>query len=87
MKTASTSEIEAHFHTYLEECEETPIVVTRDGKPVAVLLPVMADEELESLLLAYNSSFWRMLDTATRRIEQTGGIEHEEFWQAVEKEP
>ncbi len=53
MKTASTLEIEQHFSIYLEECEESPVVV-KDGKLVAVLVAVLEEEDVENLLLAHN---------------------------------
>jgi prevent-host-death family protein len=86
MKTASILEVEKHFYTYLQECEESPVVLTKNGKPVAVLLSVIEEEDIETLLLAVNSRFRDVLDTATRRIQQTGGIEHEEFWQSLESD-
>ena len=85
MRTVSALEATTHFNVYLEECEKQPIVVTKAGKPCAVLVAVLEEEALESLLLAYQQDFWAMLDAASRNIAQTGGIAHEEFWQSVEQ--
>jgi prevent-host-death family protein len=85
MKTVSIGEAEKRFTTYLQECEESPVVLTKDGKPIAVLLSVIEGEDIESLALAFNPRFRRMLDTAAQRIQQTGGIEHEEFWRSFEQ--
>lgn len=38
MKIASVADIKARFSAYLKASEEGPIIVTRNGKPVAVLL-------------------------------------------------
>ena len=84
MKTASAGEMQEHFDTYLKECEEKPIVIIKNGKPIAVLVAVMEDEDVESVLLASNPRFRHLLDAATQRIQQTGGIKHDEFWQSVE---
>ncbi len=40
MKIAPIAEIKAHLSAYLKESEKGPIVVTKNGKPVAVLLGV-----------------------------------------------
>jgi hypothetical protein len=57
------------------------IVVTRHGKPVAVLLSIEDEDELERLVLAYTPKFQGILEAAREQIRETGGISHEEFWQ------
>lgn len=84
MKMAPVAEVKARFSAYLRESEDGPVVVTRYGKPVAVLLTVEDEEELERLVLAYTPKFRSLLDTARRQIRETGGTEHDEFWQEVE---
>ena len=42
---------------YLKASTEGPVVVTRNGKAVAVLLAVTDDDELERLLLAHSPKF------------------------------
>jgi len=53
MKIASVADIKARFSAYLRAAERGPVVVTRSGKPVGVLLAVDGEEELERLVLAY----------------------------------
>ena len=64
MKIAPIADIKARFSLYLKESEEGPIVVTRNGKPVAVLLSVGDEEELERLVLAYSPKFQGILQAA-----------------------
>jgi prevent-host-death family protein len=40
MKIASVADVKAHLSAYLKETEVGPVVVTRNGKAVAVLLAV-----------------------------------------------
>jgi prevent-host-death family protein len=47
------AELKAQFSAYLRSFTEGPVVVTRHGKPVAVLLSIEDEEELERLVLAY----------------------------------
>jgi prevent-host-death family protein len=83
MKIASVADVKARLSSYLKESASGPVVVTRNGKAVAVLLGVEDDEELERLLLAHSRKLRAILDAADRRIDEGAGIGHEEFWQKV----
>jgi prevent-host-death family protein len=86
MKIAPVAELKAQLSAYLKSSAEGPIVVTRHGKPVAVLLSIEDEDELERLVLAYTPKFQGILEAAREQIRETGGIEHEEFWQEMEAE-
>lgn len=80
MKIAPIAEIKARFSAYLKESEKGPIVVTKNGKPVAVLLGIADEEEIERLLMAYSSKFQSILSRGRKEIQKTGGVAHDEFW-------
>ena len=80
MKIAPLAEVKAQFSRYVEECERGPIVVTRNGRPVAVIVAAGDEDELERLVLAHTPSLRRLLQAAESRIRRTGGLTHEEFW-------
>jgi prevent-host-death family protein len=84
MKIASVADVKAQLSSYLKASAEGPVVVTRNGKAVAVLLGVSDDEELERILLAHSRKLRAILDAADRRIDEGAGIAHDEFWQQVE---
>jgi prevent-host-death family protein len=86
MKIAPVAELKAQLSAYLKSSAEGPIVVTRHGKPVAVLLSIEDEDELERLVLAYTPKFQGILEAAREQIRETRGIEHEEFWQEMEAE-
>jgi prevent-host-death family protein len=86
MKIASVADVKARLSAYLKESEKGPVVVTRNGKAVAVLLAVTDDEELERLVLAHSPKFQALLDKSRRQIEKTGGIPHDVFWREVAAE-
>lgn len=86
MKIVPVAELKAKFSAYLRSSTEGPVVVTRHGKPVAVLLSIEDEEELERLVLAYTPRFQGILAAAREQIRETGGIGHEEFWQDMEAE-
>src|SRR5881275_413494 len=86
MKIASVAAIKARLSAYLRESQEGPVVVTRNGKAVAVLLAVTDEDELERLILAHSPKFQALLDKSRHQIEETGGIPHDVFWREVEAE-
>ena len=86
MKILSVADVKARLSAYLKESREGPVVVTRNGKAVAVLLAVTDEDELERLVLAHSPKFQTLLDKSRRRIEKTGGIPHDVFWRQVEAE-
>jgi len=86
MKIAPIAQVKAHLSAYLKESEKGPIVVTKNGKPVAVLLGITDEEEIERLVLAYSPKFQSILAQGRQQIKETGGISHEDFWGEVEAE-
>ena len=86
MKIASVADLKARLSEYLKASEEGPVVVTRNGKPVAVLLGIEDEDELERLVLAYSKRFRSVLEAARQQIRDGKGIPHEQFWQEVEAE-
>ncbi len=46
------------------------VVITRNGKAVAVLLALLDDDDLESLILARSPRFRALLDKSRKSIEQ-----------------
>src|SRR5437762_1462576 len=86
MKIASVADVKARLSAFLKESKEGPVIVTRNGKAVAVLLAVTDEDELERLVLAHSPKFQALLDKSRRQIEETGGISHDVFWREVEAE-
>jgi prevent-host-death family protein len=86
MRVASVKDVAADFAGFLKESEQGPIVVTRDGKPVAVLLSTGNQEDLERLLLGHSANLQTILEAARKRFRAGGGIPHETFWNEVEAE-
>jgi prevent-host-death family protein len=86
MRIASVADVKARLSAYLKESESGPVIVTRNGKAVAVLLAVTDDDELERLVLAHSPKFQAILDKSRRQINETGGVPHEQFWGEVQAE-
>ena len=86
MKIASVSDVKAKFSGYIKASEEGPVVVTKNGKPVALLLSVKDEEEIERLLLAYSPKFKSIMRVAERQVREGKGIKHDDFWREMETE-
>jgi antitoxin (DNA-binding transcriptional repressor) of toxin-antitoxin stability system len=57
----------------LKASAEEPIVVTRNGKPVAILSAVTDEEELERLLMAHSPQLQAILEAARQRFQAGAG--------------
>jgi len=81
MRIASVAEVKAQFSAFLRATTAGgPVVVTRNGRPVGVLLGVEDEEEIERLLMAYSPRLRAILDRSRQQLRSGAGIEHEEFW-------
>jgi len=86
MRIASVAEIKAKFSGYLKAGEQGPVVVTKNGKPVAALLAITDEDEIERLLIAHSPKYRSIVELAERQIREGKGIKHEDFWRAIESE-
>ena len=86
MRIAPLADVKARLSAYLDECgAEGPIVITRNGKAVAVLLVPYDDDDLERLLLARSPRFHALLNRSRQSIKEGKGLNEEAFWEAVRK--
>jgi prevent-host-death family protein len=84
MRIAPLADVKTRLSAYLEECKtDGPIVITRNGKAVAVLLAPVDDNDLESLILARSPRFQALLDQSRQSIQAGKGLSRKDFWQAV----
>jgi prevent-host-death family protein len=84
MRIAPLADVKARFSAYLERCEtEGPIVITRNGRAVGVLIAPLDDDDLEMLLMARSPRFQALLDLSRRSIKAGKGLSEKEFWKAV----
>jgi prevent-host-death family protein len=86
MRIAPVADVKARLSAYLEQCEtEGPIVITRNGKAVAVLLAPADDDDLERLMLARSPRFQAMLNRSRQSLQEGKGLSEKAFWAAVRK--
>ena len=52
--------------------QEGSVVITKNGRPCAVLMPVTEETDLETVALSQNRRFWEIYDEAIGRAEEEG---------------
>ena len=84
MKIASVAEVKSQFNAFLKASEGGPIVVTRNGRPVAVIVGVQNEEEIERLLMAYSPHLRAILERSRQQFRKGQWLSEEEFWSQFE---
>ncbi len=84
MKIASVAEIKSQLSAFLKASEAGPVVVTRNGRPVAVIVGIQDEDEIERLLMAYSPRLKAILEESRKQIREGEALSHEEFWAEVE---
>ncbi len=65
MKIESLREVKNNFSEVIEGLAKTgPVVVTKNGKGRALLIPINDDTDLETLVLSNSRRFWELFDKA-----------------------
>ena len=86
MRIAPLAEVKARLSAYLNECGvEGPLVITRNGKAVAVLLVPHDDDDLERIMLGRSPQFQALLDRSRQSIKEGKGLSEKAFWETVRK--
>ena len=65
MKIESLRAVKNNFSEVIESLHKTgPIVVTKNGRSAALLIPIDENTDLETLILSNSPRFWNLLDRA-----------------------
>ena len=68
MKTVSVRDLQKKIRAVMEAAQKDQVVVTRNGKPIAVVLGIEG-EDWETIALETNKSFWK--EIGKRRKQKT----------------
>ncbi len=86
MRIAPLADVKARLSAYVDKCgTEGPVVITRNGKAVAVLLVPSDDDDLERILLGRSPRFQALLNRSRQSIEEGKGLSEKDFWKAVQR--
>ena len=77
MKIASVKEVKDNLSRFLKKAEQEDVVITRNGRPTAVLHH-LADDELEDYLLEHDPKFKRKIEKRWRDYLEKGGVSLEQ---------
>jgi len=76
MKVENVREVKTRFSRYIRELPTSgSILITKNGKPCAALVPVTEDTDLEALALSQNKRFWKIIDEAIARGKKEGFVD------------
>jgi len=84
MNIAPLTDVKARFSAYIKQLQTSPVIVTKNGKPVAIMLGISEEDDVERVMLAISPKFHALLDKAEKRIQETGGVSHEDVWAQIE---
>ena len=73
MKIESIRRVKSNLNQLVSSlAEEGSVLITKNGRPCAVLMPVTGDTDLEILALSQSKRFWRTFDRAVAKAEKDG---------------
>jgi antitoxin (DNA-binding transcriptional repressor) of toxin-antitoxin stability system len=78
------AEVNDELGEWVDQCQANgPVVITRHGKPVALLLAPNDPDDLERLILAHAPKFQALLERSMQSIREGKGLSRDEFWKAA----
>ena len=76
MKVENIREVKTRFSRYVKDLPKSgSVLITKNGRPCAALVPVTEDTDLEALALSQNKRFWKLLDAAVARGKKEGFVD------------
>ena len=76
MRVENIREVKTRFSRYVKEMSKSgSVLITKNGRPCAALVPVTEDTDLEALALSQNKRFWKLIDDAVARGKKEGFVD------------
>ncbi len=66
MKIIALGKAKNELSTYVDRAQEERVLITKHGKPAALMVGVEG-KDLEDIVLQANPEFWRMIESRRRR--------------------
>jgi prevent-host-death family protein len=83
MKFVALRELKIHPSKVLARLRRHDVVVTRNGKPAAALVP-LDEETLDEFIIAHHATLLPEVEAARAEYEKKGGIGHDEMKALIE---
>ena len=73
MKVENIKEVKARFNRIVSELPtEGSVIITKNGRACAVLMPMTKDTDVEVVALSQNKRFWKLYDSAVEKANKEG---------------
>ena len=84
MKIAPVADVKAKLSAYIEQCVgDGPVIITRNGKPVAIMIAPQDEDDLERLIVAHSPRIQAVLEKSRKSLAAGKGLSRTAFWKAV----
>jgi prevent-host-death family protein len=84
MKTVEVSKATLPLSDYTKEVKKEPVIITKGGRPVAVLVGIQ-NADIETVSLSNNPKFIALIERSRARQKSEGGISPEEMRRRLER--
>lgn len=85
MKIAPLAEVKDQLSAFVEDSKRAPVIITKNGRPVAALIAIQDEEDLDSLLLAHHPRISQLLEQAYARVQKGRGIPSAQFFSELKR--
>jgi prevent-host-death family protein len=85
MRIAPLADVKANLSKFVEQCQDGPVVITKNGRPAAMLVCITDEDDLERMLMSYSPKLRRLLDQAAANARGGHRLSHDEFWDRVDR--
>jgi prevent-host-death family protein len=76
VKVENIREVKTRFSRYVRDLPKSgSVLITKNGRPCAALVPVTEDTDLEALALSRSKRFWKLIDDAIARGKKEGFVD------------
>lgn len=78
MRTLDLTEATQSLAQYAQETHSGPIVITQDGRPIAVVI-ALDNTDMETITLSENPQFLALIERSRERQQREGGVSTSEM--------
>lgn len=78
MKTIDIDDASRPLSEYARESHDEAIIVVKDGKPTAALVPI-DDADTETVSLSLNPRFIELIEQSRKQQDESGGLSTDEI--------
>ena len=83
MKTVEVSKATLPLSDYTREVKKEPVIVTKEGRPVAALVS-LTNADFETVSLSNNPKFIALIERSRSRQKSEGGVSPDEIRRRLE---